>query len=225
MIQSNLTLQEELQHATERELLCELCRRFYTKGWVSGTGGGISIKPSATQALIAPSGVQKEELKPGDLFLVELDQSEAGYKTLFQPQTNKISACTSIFINIYRNRPTAGAVIHSHSLNAVMLTKITAGQQVVLNGYEMLKGLEGGKYFGSHTVPILDNVEHECDLAQAVGKAVIDYPDAHAVLVRDHGFYVWGRTWEGAKIYAECYDYLFGAVVQERTLSALGLIK
>jgi hypothetical protein len=27
-----------------RELIPELCRLFYTLGWVTGTGGGISIK-------------------------------------------------------------------------------------------------------------------------------------------------------------------------------------
>lgn len=25
-------------------LICEMCRNFYSQGWVSGTGGGMSIK-------------------------------------------------------------------------------------------------------------------------------------------------------------------------------------
>jgi len=27
-----------------RQLIPELCRQFYAKGWVTGTGGGISIR-------------------------------------------------------------------------------------------------------------------------------------------------------------------------------------
>jgi ribulose-5-phosphate 4-epimerase/fuculose-1-phosphate aldolase len=27
-----------------KQLICELCRLFYDQGWVSGTGGGISVK-------------------------------------------------------------------------------------------------------------------------------------------------------------------------------------
>lgn len=27
-----------------KSLICEMCRNFYAQGWVSGTGGGMSIK-------------------------------------------------------------------------------------------------------------------------------------------------------------------------------------
>ncbi|MDX1920489.1 MAG: methylthioribulose 1-phosphate dehydratase [Candidatus Caenarcaniphilales bacterium] len=220
-----LKLSETYQ--TEKEMICELCKKFYVLGWVSGTGGGMSIKVEDNLALIAPSGVQKEEIKPSDLFLIDFflsTEHSASYSIVENPPEHKISACTSIFVNIYKQRASAGAVIHSHSLNAVMLTKVVKDKEVTLKGYEMLKGLEGSTYFGSHTLPILDNVEHECDLADAVGEIVAKYPSAHAVLVRDHGIYVWGKTPQQAKVHAECYDYLFSAYVKELHLKALNLI-
>ncbi len=208
-----------------KELICKMCRLFYIKGWVSGTGGGMTIRLDNDLALIAPSGIQKEEIEPHDLFLIQLDNSiKENYRIIEKPDQLKISACTSIFVQIFNQRPTAKAIIHSHSINAVMVTKITQAPEIALEKYEMLKGLQGGTYFGSHVLPILDNVEHECDLAEAVGKAVEKYPLAHAVLVRDHGVYIWGESPEKAKIHAECYDYLFGALIQEKTLKALNLI-
>ena len=42
-------------------LICTLCRNFYSQGWVTGTGGGISIVKD-DHIFIAPSGVQKELL-------------------------------------------------------------------------------------------------------------------------------------------------------------------
>ncbi|KAJ2484484.1 Methylthioribulose-1-phosphate dehydratase, partial [Coemansia sp. RSA 2050] len=48
-------------------LIPELCRQFYRLGWVTGTGGGISIR-SGNNVFIAPSGVQKERISPSDLF-------------------------------------------------------------------------------------------------------------------------------------------------------------
>ena len=31
-------------NADTRTLIVELCRQFYAQGWVSGTGGGISVR-------------------------------------------------------------------------------------------------------------------------------------------------------------------------------------
>jgi ribulose-5-phosphate 4-epimerase/fuculose-1-phosphate aldolase len=44
------------------------------------------------------------------------------------------------------------------------------------------------------------------------------HPASHAVLVRRHGVYVWGRDWVAAKTHAECYHYLFEAAVRMRSL-------
>jgi methylthioribulose-1-phosphate dehydratase len=216
------------RYLKEKEIICSQCKNFYNLGWVSGTGGGMSVRVSPSEALIAPSGVQKESIKPEQIFLIdfsqEFDQSGKNFAIKDSPQGMNISACTSIFVNIYKQRPKAQAVIHSHSMSAVMLTKIIKESEVTLSGYEMLKGLEGCTYFGKHTLPILNNVEHECDLAEAVEEVVKNYPQAHAVLVRDHGVYIWGDSPERAKVHAECYDYLFQAFVEESRLKALNLI-
>ncbi|MDJ0626096.1 MAG: methylthioribulose 1-phosphate dehydratase [Candidatus Caenarcaniphilales bacterium] len=205
-----------LAYLPQRELVCDLCKKFYAKGWASGTGGGVSIRVDDSNYLIAPSGVQKEEIESKDLFVIEL--IDCGYKIIEKPENLKISACTDIFVNIYKKRKEVGAIIHSHSINSVLLTKIVNGDHVTISKYEMLKGLEGCNYFGSHTIPILNNVENECDLADSVAEVVEKYPLSHAVLVRDHGVYIWGRNWERAKVHAECYDYLFEAFIKEKQL-------
>lgn len=47
-----------------------------------------------------------------------------------------------------------------------------------------------------------------------MSKAVKDYPGTSAVLVRRHGVYVWGDSWQKAKTMCECYDYLFSIGVE-----------
>jgi methylthioribulose-1-phosphate dehydratase len=100
---------------------------FAELGWVTGTGGGISIRHSTSDqnlVYLAPSGVQKERITPSDLFVLPYDQPtvpRAGTKrtTLREPKKQglKESACTPLFWNAFRLRD-AGACIHTHSQHA-----------------------------------------------------------------------------------------------------------
>lgn len=84
-----------------------------------------------------------------------------------------------------------------------------------ISNQEMIKGIKKGssdesfQYNDTVIVPIIDNVLHERDLTGALLEAVNKYTNTNAVLVRNHGVYVWGKTWQQAKSMTECYDYLF----------------
>jgi methylthioribulose-1-phosphate dehydratase len=195
-----------------RALIIELCRQFYQQGWVSGTGGGISIRQGDT-IYMAPSGVQKERLRAEDLFV--LDANGEVIEAARDPAL-RVSQCAPLFYNAFRLRD-AGAVLHSHSINA-MLASTIFGDTFEVTHLEMMKGIRGIGYRDKLVVPIIDNTAHECDLADSMAEAIEAYPDSHAVLVRRHGVYVWGRDWVEAKTQAECYDYLFEAAVRLRQL-------
>src|SRR5262252_8622678 len=105
------------QEPSPRALVVELCKQFYAQGWVSGTGGGISIRQNG-KVYLAPSGVQKERIAEEDLY--ELDGDG---RVLCKPSNPALtpSACQPLFFNAYRLRD-AGAVIHSHALEAMLVT-------------------------------------------------------------------------------------------------------
>jgi len=161
---------------------------------------------------MAPSGVQKERLRPDDLF--ELDR--AGQIVKAPAGDLKLSACAPLFLHAFDLRD-AGAVIHSHSMSA-MLATLVFGDELRVTHLEMMKGIRGTGYHDELVVPILENTAHECDLADAMADAIRRYPKTFAVLVRRHGVYVWGRDWVEAKTHAECYDYLFEAAVKMKQL-------
>ena len=195
-----------------RQTIVELSQLFYGQGWVSGTGGGISIRHGG-RIHVAPSGVQKERLSADELF--ELDE-EGEVVCAPANAALTLSACTPLFMNAYRLRD-AGAVLHSHSINA-MLATLTCGDVFRVTHLEMMKGIAGTGYHDVLEVPVIDNTAHECDLADSMADAMRAFPKADAVLVRRHGVYVWGRDWVQAKTQAECYDYLFAAAVRMRQL-------
>ena len=194
-----------------RALIVELCRQFYQQGWVSGTGGGISLR-EGDRVFMAPSGVQKERIQPEHVY--ELDTSGEVRKA--RDGDFKLSACAPLFLHAFNLRG-AGAVIHSHSVHA-MLATLVEGDEFRVTHLEMMKGIRDHGYHDELVVPILENTAHECDLADALADAMVRYPKTQAVLVRRHGVYVWGRDWVEAKTHAECYDYLFEAAVKMRQL-------
>lgn len=196
-------------------LICTLCKMFYYNNWVTGTGGGISIKHSKTGHIyIAPSGVQKEQLKPADMFV--MDPASGSY--LRTPQLYKPSACTPLFMSCYKQRD-AGAVIHTHSQHAVMCSLIFDKELRIAN-IEQIKAIPSGKkdaktgkdinlsFFDTLVIPIIDNTAHEEDLTEGLQEALQKYPNTTAVIVRRHGIYVWGPSVDKAKVYNEAIDYL-----------------
>lgn len=193
-------------------LMCDLARQFYDLGWVTGTGGGICIR-DGEHVTIAPSGVQKERMSADQMFTMSLDGA-----ILERPSDPALrpSECTTLFTTAIRLRD-AGAVIHSHSLHAVVASLLFE-REFVVSELEMIKGIAGMNYHDRLVVPIIENTSRECELAESLEAAIIAYPKTHAVLVRRHGVYVWGKDWIQAKTHAECYDYLFRAAAELRRL-------
>lgn len=193
-------------------LIPALCRQFYRLGWVTGTGGGVSVR-RGDRVYIAPSGVQKERIEPRDLFVAAHPEGNV----VSEPGRGlRMSQCAPLFFNAFRLRD-AGACIHTHSQHAVMATLLWPGREFRITHQEMIKGIraapgpQGGslRYFDTLVVPVIENVPHERDLTESMAEAMRRYPNTHAVLVRRHGVYVWGETWQKAKTMCECYDYLF----------------
>jgi methylthioribulose-1-phosphate dehydratase len=200
--------------AHAKELICQLGAQFYHQGWVSGTGGGISIRHEE-YIYMAPSGVLKEALTPDMIFTLdvqgEMVDGPAGDRGL------RVSECRPLFLHAYNKRG-AGAVLHSHSRHAALATMISGETHLEITRLEMLKGLSGVGYYDVHRVPVIDNTARECELTDGLGLAIDANPDVHGVLVRDHGVYVWGTDWISAKRHAECYDYLFAMAVDMHRL-------
>ena len=198
-----------LNNSSKKEIICYLLREFYRLGWCTGTGGGISIRESPELIYLAPSGVHKEFVTEADLF--ECDNEAKILKAPANPKL-KVSECTPLFIQAYQLRD-AGAVLHSHSVHAVMITKLF-GTEFQCIDLEMIKGITGYKNTEWCRIPIIENTEYETELTDRLRNAIIAYPRSYAVLVRNHGIYIWGPTWEKAKNHAECYDFLFKAVLK-----------
>jgi methylthioribulose 1-phosphate dehydratase/enolase-phosphatase E1 len=109
-----------------RELVCDLCRQFFTAGWVTGTGGSISIR-HGNRIYMTPSGVQKERILPDELYVLDLEG-----EVLAVPEQKpggrlpKLSDCAPLFLHAFKQRQ-AGAVLHSHAMCCNLVTSLFEG--------------------------------------------------------------------------------------------------
>jgi methylthioribulose-1-phosphate dehydratase len=195
-----------------RELLCELLRLFYDRGWVSGTGGGICGTTPDGLMLLAPTGVHKERIQPPDFFVID-PRDGSVVKPAADPGLRP-SECNSIFSAAIRERG-AGSVVHSHALSSVLAADLAKGDSLEIRDLEMLKGIRDVTNRDVHLLPVITNTPREYELTEQVEKVLKEerFATANAILVRDHGAYIWGEdVWE-AKRHTEVYHFLFEATV------------
>ena len=152
---------------TACQQLIEVSQRLHASGWAPATSGNFSVRTGPDRFAITQSGRDKSRLEPGDVMEVGLD---AGPLTPGQP-----SAETGLHLQLYRREPHIGAVLHSHSLNAVLVSKhcVPANEHcLTLAGLELLKAFAG---IDSHeveiVVPVFDNNQDIGALAATVDRA------------------------------------------------------
>lgn len=207
-----------------RALIAQLCETFYKAGWATGTGGGVSIRvggPSENRPwriFVAPSGIQKEDMIGQDIFELDMDRN-----VVVPPVTPNLrqSACTPLWYVVYQHRPKARCVIHTHSQAAQLATLLDPTEQsgsLKITHLEMLKGVGHHAYDDMLEIPIIDNRPTEDLLAEQLERVIMQYPKCNAVLVRRHGVYVWGDSWEQAKTQCESFDYLFQTAIQMKQM-------
>jgi methylthioribulose-1-phosphate dehydratase len=191
--------------------LAEIARQCYARGWALGTSGNFSatVSRDPLHLAITTSGIDKGALTAGDV--VEID----GRGTVVAG-SGRPSAESSIHLAIARARG-AGAVLHTHSTWSTILSDAAAEDGLAIEGYEMLKGLDGVE---SHEhrewLPILENTQDWAAAAPQVERVLAEHPEAHGFLIRRHGLYTWGRDIAGARRQMEIFEFLFEVIGRKR---------
>jgi methylthioribulose-1-phosphate dehydratase len=199
-----------------RELLTKLLRDFHARDWVSGTGGGICGPAEGGGLLLAPTGVHKELVDVDDFFTV--DTRDGSVVRTPEDPTLRPSECNAIFCQLARER-SAQSVVHSHALSAVLAGDVARGRDhVEIRDLEMLKGIRGLGNQDVHLVPVVRNTAREPELVGDIQRVLDDprFAGAFAIVVADHGAYIWGDDVMEAKKHAEVYHFLFQATVARR---------
>ena len=84
---------------------------------------------------------------------------------------------------------------------------------VAIEGYEMLKGLQGvSTHVHREWLPIIENSQDMLELADRIGETLREHKAAHGLLLRRHGLYSWGNDLPQAKRHVEILEFLLEVV-------------
>lgn len=187
--------------------LAEIARWAYRNGWAPGTSTNYSMRlpVEAAPALcaITSSGVDKDTIDCDHILAVDRHGRPVGGKSLTP------SAETALHLMLYRATE-AGAVLHTHSLAAALLSQAARDEgQLSISGWELLKGLEGVTSHQSEvTLPVFPNSQDMLSLAALIEPHVVATPGCYGFLLAGHGLYVWGKDIGAARRHLEVFEFL-----------------
>lgn len=186
-------------------------QRIYQHGWSPATSSNYSVRLNADYAAVTRSGKDKGLLKETDIMAVDMDGQAVS--------DGKPSAETLLHTQLYRRFPDTGAVLHTHSHASTVLTMHWPGNSLTLEGYELLKALEGYSTHESRLViPVFDNTQDIAALAHDVDAAMDAHPITHAYLIRGHGLYTWASDLPSCYRQLEALEALLAVELERRKL-------
>jgi len=168
------------------------------RGWApAGSGNYSHRRPGGFS--ITVSGARKGEISAAEVMRLD----ETG--TALDARTP--SAETALHLAIYRLAPGAQAVLHTHSIAAVVISRLIE-ETLRLEGYELLKAFPGiDTHACAVDLPVFDNSQDMIHLAAEV-ETELSLRPAPAFLIRDHGLYGWGRSMDEALNVVEAAESL-----------------
>ena len=189
-------------------------RELAERGWTPATSSNFSCRIDAANVAITVSGRDKGRLVQDDIMVVDLDGLPVA-------TTQKSSAETLLHTQLYKRFPGIGCVLHTHSVNQTVASRLYAARGAIrLEGYELLKAFAGNTTHETLLdLPVLPNTQDMPALAAKV-EGLLDAGPMWGYLIEGHGLYAWGRDMAEARRHLEAFEFLLACELEMRRLGA-----
>jgi len=196
-------------YSVEANALCDLGRLFGEREWCLATSGNFSVRLENDHCMITQSGREKSRLSADDLMICDLHGAAVD-------QRLRPSAETPLHTGLYELDAGIGAVLHTHSVNATVLSR-RAGGELTISGFEMQKAFAGvSSHEDSLSMVVFDNDQDMQALAESIRQAWADGRiTVPGFLIRGHGLTAWGSDIASAQRHVEGFEFLFQCAWQE----------
>ncbi|HWD67371.1 MAG TPA: methylthioribulose 1-phosphate dehydratase [Caulobacteraceae bacterium] len=191
----------------EVEQIVEAARFLGARGWAPAGAGNYSHRLADGTIAVTVSGAQKAQLTPADVMRVDAEGRSLDGR---QP-----SAEAALHLAVYRLDRRIRAVLHTHSIPAVVLSRVLPKSRLLtFKGYELQKAFPGVKtHEATVGMPIFDNSQDMHALANRVSSE-LTARRAPAFLIRNHGLYGWGASVDEAMRVVEAAETLIACELE-----------
>ena len=211
-----------------RAALRAIGSEFHSRRWSLGTSSNYSVVTGRNplELLITASGKDKSALTDDDFVAVD---SAGQLLPSHDVNGSKSSAETLLHCVIAQSRPDVGAILHTHSLWGTTLSREALKPQqtegvIRIEGYEMLKGLEGiTTHDTAVDIPVFRNSQDMVELSGQIKEALFTPDESqpetlppHGFLLSGHGLYTWGQTLAEARRHIEIFEFLFEVTAHQK---------
>jgi len=161
--------------------------RLVELGLTAGTWGNASVRFSDTEMAITPSGTDYATMKAEDIVVVDLATGEA--------RGGKPSSEKTLHMEIYRTRPEAKAVVHTHSMSASSVAAARREVPPILDDLAQIVG------------PSLRVAEYSLPGTKKMARTVLRAMRGRmAALMANHGAVAMGRSPDEAILCAQIVE-------------------
>jgi methylthioribulose-1-phosphate dehydratase len=189
-------------------------RELAALGWTPATSSNFSMRLGDGLIAVTISGRDKGRLSTDDIMVVDFHS---------RPVTNaKPSAETALHTQIYRRFPTAQAVLHTHSHNQSVASRLYARAGAVrFEGWELQKAIAG---YTTHEsvleLPVFPNTQEMDELVANVDAWLDSGKPLYGYLIDGHGIYTWGTSMAETRRHLDAFEFLLGCELDLRRLTA-----
>jgi methylthioribulose-1-phosphate dehydratase len=196
------------------ERIIAASRDIYSRGWSPATSSNYSVRINEQCCAITVSGKHKGELSLRDVMAVDFHGNAL--------MDRKPSAETLLHTQLYARDADIGAVLHTHSVRATVLTMEQPEMDtLVLRGYELLKAFSGVTRHNTEVhIPVFDNTQDMVELSQQVEKRMQRDGTGVAYLIRGHGLYTWAEDLNSCMRHLEALEFLLDCEWQRYVIRA-----
>ncbi|HEX7349051.1 MAG TPA: methylthioribulose 1-phosphate dehydratase [Rhodanobacteraceae bacterium] len=214
-MQSNAHAISESLHACG-VVIARVGAELAARGWTPATSSNFSLRIDRDTVAITISGRDKGALTPADVMAVALDGTP-------RDPALRPSAETALHLQIYRRLPKVGAVLHTHSHNQTVASRLfaTAGA-ITLRGWELQKAIAGQTtHADSIAIPVFPNSQAMPNIESRVDAWLDTGQPLYAYLIEGHGLYTWGRDMPEAKRHLEALEFLLACELDLKRLGGI----